>query len=150
MHLTIIKLIHNCSYVTANTLCWAELFFLLCKRWKVKFTLEHATKAQWALVGGGWSTPRSGRFTAWKETLHPSYRGLDGSHGRSGRVRKIWPPPGFDPWTSSSESLFRHLSCRNMFSIRCIFDVVYSTNCFILTLSGGGGSIGCVCFVIRR
>jgi hypothetical protein len=27
------------------------------------------------------------------------YRRLGGPQGRSGRVRKISPPPGFDPWT---------------------------------------------------
>jgi hypothetical protein len=29
----------------------------------------------------------------------PTYRRLSGPHGRSGRVRKISPPPGFDPRT---------------------------------------------------
>ena len=28
-------------------------------------------------------------------TRYPSYRSLGGSHGRSGRVQKISPPPGF-------------------------------------------------------
>jgi hypothetical protein len=27
------------------------------------------------------------------------YRRLGGPQGRSGQVRKISPPPGFDPWT---------------------------------------------------
>jgi len=30
---------------------------------------------------------------------YPLYRGLGGPRGRSGRVRKIFPPPGFDPRT---------------------------------------------------
>ena len=30
---------------------------------------------------------------------YPLYRGLGGSQGRSGRVQKISPPPGFDPQT---------------------------------------------------
>ena len=47
---------------------------------------------------GGWSTLRPGRFTPWK-TLYPLYRRLGGSQGQSGRVRKISPPPGFDPRT---------------------------------------------------
>ena len=34
----------------------------------------------------------------WK-TRYPLYRRLGGPQGRSGRVRKISPPPGFDPWT---------------------------------------------------
>jgi hypothetical protein len=32
------------------------------------------------------------------KTLYPLYSRLDGSQGRSGRVRKISPLPGFDPW----------------------------------------------------
>jgi len=30
---------------------------------------------------------------------YPLYRKLSGPQGRSGRVRKILPPPGFDPRT---------------------------------------------------
>ena len=52
-----------------------------------------------ALNEGGWSTPRPGRFTPGKETRYPLYRRLGGPQGRSGRVLKISPPPGFDPWT---------------------------------------------------
>jgi len=33
------------------------------------------------------------------KTRYPLYRGLGGPQGRSGRVRKISPSPGFDPWT---------------------------------------------------
>ena len=33
------------------------------------------------------------------KTRYPLYRRLVGPQGRSGRVRKISPPPGFDPWT---------------------------------------------------
>ena len=32
------------------------------------------------------------------QTRYPLYRRLGGPQGRSGRVRKISPPPGFDPW----------------------------------------------------
>jgi hypothetical protein len=52
-----------------------------------------------ALDEGGWSTPRPGRFTPRKETQYPLYRRLGGPQGRCGRVRKISPPPVFDPWT---------------------------------------------------
>jgi len=52
-----------------------------------------------ALDGGGWSTPRSGRFTPGKETRYPLYRKLGRPQGRSGRVRKMSPPPVFDPRT---------------------------------------------------
>jgi len=37
-------------------------------------------------------------FTPGK-TRYPLYRGLGGPQGRSGQVRKISPPPGFDPRT---------------------------------------------------
>jgi hypothetical protein len=33
------------------------------------------------------------------KTRHPLYRKLGGPQGRSGRVRKISPPPEFDPRT---------------------------------------------------
>jgi hypothetical protein len=33
------------------------------------------------------------------KTLYPLYRRLVGPQGRSGLVRKISPPPGFDPRT---------------------------------------------------
>jgi hypothetical protein len=33
------------------------------------------------------------------KTRCPLHRRLGGPHGRSGRVRKISPPPGFDPRT---------------------------------------------------
>ena len=51
------------------------------------------------LDGGEWSVPRPGRFSPWKETRYPLYWRLDGRQGRSGRVRKISPPPSFDPRT---------------------------------------------------
>ena len=41
--------------------------------------------------------PRRSRFTPGKETRYPSCRRLDGPQGRSGEMRKISPPPGFDP-----------------------------------------------------
>ena len=40
---------------------------------------------------------------------YPLYRRLGRPQGRSGRVRKISPPSGFDPWTVSS-SVKAHLS----------------------------------------
>jgi hypothetical protein len=47
----------------------------------------------------GWWTVRAGRFTPGKETRYPLYRRLGGPQGRTGRVRKISPRPGFDPRT---------------------------------------------------
>jgi hypothetical protein len=52
-----------------------------------------------ALDGGGWSTPRPSRFILGKETRYPLYRSLGGPQGRSRRVRKSLPSPGFDPRT---------------------------------------------------
>jgi hypothetical protein len=49
--------------------------------------------------GMGWVAPRPGRFTPGKETRYPLYRRLGGPQGQSGRMRKISPPPGFDPQT---------------------------------------------------
>jgi hypothetical protein len=71
---------------------------------KIKFILEQATRTQSysstlsltsALDRGGWSTPRPGRFTCRKDPV-PIVGGLQ---GRSGAVRKISPPPEFDPRT---------------------------------------------------
>ena len=51
-----------------------------------------------ALDGGGWSTPRPGRFTSGK-TWYPLYMRLGGPQGWSGQMRKISAPPGFHPRT---------------------------------------------------
>ena len=58
---------------------------------------------------GGWSTPRSGRFTPGKEIRYPSYRRLGGPQGRSGREREISPPAGIlsPDRPARSESLYR-------------------------------------------
>ena len=45
-----------------------------------------------------WSKPRPGRFTTGKKPRYLFYRRRGGPHGRSKRVRKISPPPRFDPW----------------------------------------------------
>ena len=50
---------------------------------------------------GGWSTPRSGRFTP-EKTQYVLYRRLGGPQERSGNEWKISPPPGFDPRTVQS------------------------------------------------
>ena len=79
---------------------------------KIKVTLEKATKAQrvcrgvaliyifklgatcWWVVN---ATPRP--LYALRNIRYPLYRRLGGAQGRSGLVRKISPPPGFDPRT---------------------------------------------------
>jgi hypothetical protein len=45
------------------------------------------------------SDSRPGRFLSPGKTRYPLYRRLGEPQGRSGRVRKILPPPGFDPRT---------------------------------------------------
>jgi hypothetical protein len=49
-----------------------------------------------ALEGGEWSASRPGRSLPPGKTRYPLYRRLGGPQGRSGQVRKISPPPGFD------------------------------------------------------
>jgi hypothetical protein len=53
-----------------------------------------------ALDGGGWLTPRPGRFTPGKETRYVLYMRVGRLQGRFGRVRIMSPPPGFDPPTA--------------------------------------------------
>ena len=48
---------------------------------------------------GGWLTLRIGQFNSGKKTRFLLYRTLGRPQGRSGRVRKISSPPGFDPRT---------------------------------------------------
>jgi hypothetical protein len=52
-----------------------------------------------ALEGGEGSASRPGRTLPPGKTQYPLYRRLGGPQGRSGQVRKISPPPGFDPRT---------------------------------------------------
>jgi hypothetical protein len=52
-----------------------------------------------ALEGGEGSASRPGRSLPTGKTRYPLYRRLGGPQGRSGQVRKISPPPGFDPRT---------------------------------------------------
>jgi hypothetical protein len=52
-----------------------------------------------ALNVSGWLTPRPGRFTPREKDPVPIYRRLGRLQDQSGRVRKISPPPGFNPRT---------------------------------------------------
>jgi hypothetical protein len=54
---------------------------------------DHGTRRGWGI-----SVTSRPLFTPGK-TRYPLYRRLCGSQGRSGQVRKISPPPGFDPQT---------------------------------------------------
>jgi hypothetical protein len=66
-----------------------------------------------ALDEGGWLTPCPGFFTLGTENLYPVYKRQGRPQGRSGRVRKISPPPGFDERRGSSQSQYR-LSYRGL------------------------------------
>ena len=75
--------------------------------------LNHCAMALW-YKGKGKVHPITGhegpgRFTPGKETRYPLYRRLGGPQGRSGRVWKISPPPGFDLWTVQPVALPLHL-----------------------------------------
>ena len=65
-----------------------------------------------ALDGGQWLTSRSGRFTPGKETRCPLYSRLNGPQGRSGRLRKMSPPPGFDYHIHMLLFLLCYVKCR--------------------------------------
>ena len=54
---------------------------------------DHGTRREWGVRVTLWPL-----FTPGK-TWYPLYRRLGGPQGRSGLVRKISPPPGFDPRT---------------------------------------------------
>ena len=58
-------------------------------------TLSLTTVLDWS----GWLTPRLGHFTTGKDTRYPLYRRLSGPLDLTGQVRKISPPPEFDPRT---------------------------------------------------
>jgi hypothetical protein len=55
-----------------------------------------------ALEGGDGSVSRPGSSLPPGKTRYPLYRGLCRPQGRFGKVRKISPPPGFDPGTVQS------------------------------------------------
>ena len=55
--------------------------------------LDHGTRRGWGV--SVWS----GRTLPPEKTRYPLYRRQSGPEGRSGQVRKISPPPGFDPRT---------------------------------------------------
>jgi hypothetical protein len=74
---------------------------------KVKFTIEETMNAHRGSIsstlsltqkldGGGWLKPHTGRFTPGKTQYLLCWR-LGGPQEWPGRVRKISPPPAFDP-----------------------------------------------------
>ena len=56
------------------------------------------------------------------KTRHPLYRRLGGPQGRSGRVRKISPPPGFHPRTVQPVAS-RYTDCANPAPQNCIIGI---------------------------
>ena len=58
---------------------------------------SHSGSRPTALEGGEGSASRPGRSLHPGKTRYPLYRRLGGPQSRSGQVRKISPPPGFDP-----------------------------------------------------
>jgi hypothetical protein len=75
---------------------WAISLILLtgkCRWFVVKFTLEKPAKA---LMGSGCIAHALAALLPGK-TRYPLYRRLGEPQSRSGSVRKISPPPGFDP-----------------------------------------------------
>jgi hypothetical protein len=99
-------------YVTANVAVIATLIIIclvfyavtfICASVKytsrgnvIRYLYGSTISLSSALDGGGWSVPRRCRFTPWKDSL---YRSPGGPQGRSGQVRIISPPQGFDPRT---------------------------------------------------
>jgi hypothetical protein len=72
-------------------------------------------------------------------TRYPLYRWLGGPQGRSGRVRKISPPPGFDPRTVQPVASrypryprLLHEKCNNVDNLNFHPDVL---NCMLNTAS---------------
>jgi len=90
-----------CVFGKVNVKCTLLQALRLCtgrtahrgSRGIVLLFLDHVTKR------GVGSASRTGRTLPPGKTLYPLYRMLGGPQGRSGQVRKISPPPGFDLWT---------------------------------------------------
>jgi hypothetical protein len=69
------------------------------------------------------SVPLPGRFTPGKQTRYPLSMRLVGPKGQSGRVWKISPPPGFDPWTVQPivSLCTEYANLANMVVVECQF-----------------------------
>ena len=82
----------KCTLVQALRLCTGRTAHRGC-RGIVLPLLDYGTRR------GEGSESRPGRSLPPTKTQYPLYRWLGGLQGRSGQVRKISPPPGFDPRT---------------------------------------------------
>ena len=70
--------------------------------WRPRGGVEVSLYSLTSTLDGGWvvnATPRSGRLTPGKRRDTQCRGGGDGLQGRTGRLRKISPPTGFDPRT---------------------------------------------------
>ena len=83
----------KCTLVQALRLCTGRTAHRVSRGIALLF-LDHGTRK-----GLGVSFMPRPLFTPGK-TRYPLYRRLGGPQDRSGEVRKISPPPGFDPWTA--------------------------------------------------
>ena len=82
----------NCTLVQALRLCTGRTAHRGSRGIALLF-LDHGTRR------GEGSASRPGRSSPPGKSRYTLYRRLGGPQGRSGQVRKISPPPGFDPRT---------------------------------------------------
>ena len=90
-----VKVKVKCTLVQALRLCTGRTAHMGSRGVALLF-LDHGTRR------GEGSTSRPGCSLLPGKTGYPLYRRLGGSQGRSGQMRKISPPPGFDPRTVQS------------------------------------------------
>ena len=84
-----------------------------------------------ALEGDEGSVSRPGRSLPQENTQYPLYRRLVGLQCRSGQLRKISPPPGFDPRTVQPiASRYTDYSTRPTIEGGLVF--IYGEVCFII------------------
>jgi hypothetical protein len=83
----------KCTLVKALRLCTGRTAHRGSRGIPLPFQ-DHGTRR-----GGEGSASRPVRSLPPGKTRYPLYKRVGGPHGRSGQVRKISPPPGFDPRT---------------------------------------------------
>ena len=82
----------RCTFVQALRLCTGRTDYRESRGIALHFH-DHGTRMC------GESASRPGRSLSPRKARYPLYRRLGGPQGRSGQVRKISPPPGFDSRT---------------------------------------------------
>ena len=87
-----VKVKVKCTLVQARRLCTGRTAHRGSRGIALLFH-DHGTRRGWGVSVTPWPL-----FTPGK-TWYPMYRRLGGHQGQSGQVRKISPPPGFDPRT---------------------------------------------------